>query len=115
MANPYIFLFHQGFANSGQLWYSVFNGTLSGWGPDTQVPQAAMSASPSAVAFPDGGTTVFHQGAYENGQLLYIDFTADIPVQNLSMSASPSAVVYNGNLYVFHQGSSQSGQLWYSV
>ena len=38
----------------------------------------------------------------------------DTLVQNLGMSGSPSAVVYNGLLYVFHQGSGNDGQLWYS-
>ena len=36
-------------------------------------------------------------------------------VQNLGMSGSPSAVVYNGKLYVFHQGIDNNGQLWYSA
>ena len=30
------------------------------------------------------------------------------------MSASPSAVVFNGLLYVFHQGEGNDGQLWYN-
>ena len=36
------------------------------------------------------------------------------PVQDLGMSESPSAVVYNNLLYVFHQGQSDNGQLWYT-
>ena len=31
------------------------------------------------------------------------------------MSESPSAVVYDGNLFVFHQGSGEDGQLCYST
>jgi hypothetical protein len=35
-------------------------------------------------------------------------------VQNVGMSFSPSAVVFNGLLHVFHEGISQNQQLWVS-
>src|SRR5262249_33947574 len=52
---------------------------------------------------------VFHQGFGGNGQLWYSSFDGanwreDTQVPILGISGSPSAVVYNGNLYVFHQG-----------
>ena len=43
----YLNVFHQGFAESGQLWFSYWDGT--NWAPDTQVLNVGMSGSPSAV------------------------------------------------------------------
>jgi hypothetical protein len=89
------------------------------------VQNLGMSGSPSAVAWA-GGISVFHQGHSDNGELWYTfspdgkhwggdtPWGAGMPVHNLGMSGSPSAVVYNGLLYVFHQGQSDNGQLWYS-
>jgi hypothetical protein len=62
---------------------------------------------------------VFHQGSGNNGQLWYSYFDGtnwdhDTQIQNIGMTDSPSAVVYNGQLYVFHQGSNNNGQLWYT-
>src|SRR5271168_1499338 len=130
MANLYAF--HQGFEggfrpDDGQLWGSYYDG--ANWSADSQIVQnLGMTGSPSAVPWL-GGIAVFHQGYADNGQLWYT-YSQDgqqwggdtpwgggspgFPVQDLGMSESPSAVVYNGLLYVFHQGSSDNGQLWYS-
>ena len=95
MANLYVF--HQGAGNSGELWYSVFDGT--NWARDTRVQNVGMSGSPSAVPWA-GGITVFHQGQMNDGQLWYtysrdgINWGVDTPVQNVGTSGSPFAVVY---------------------
>ena len=94
MANLYVF--HQGAGNSGELWYSVFDGT--NWARDTRVQNVGMSGSPSAVPWA-GGITVFHQGQMNDGQLWYTFFDGtnwapDAQVPDLGMSGSPSAVVF---------------------
>jgi hypothetical protein len=115
----YLFVFHQGSGEDGQLWYSTYV-PGSGWQPDTQVPNVGMSGSPSAVVY-DGYLFVFHQGAYQNGQLWYSTYVPgsgwqpDTQVPNVvGMSESPSAVVWNGDLHVFHQGTGEDGQLWFA-
>src|SRR5215469_11422400 len=114
----YLYVFHQGSFNNGQLWYDVFTGV--NWQEDLPIRPLGMSASPSAVRW-KGGITVCHQGSNNNGQLWYtfakdgIISGADTPVPGLALSGSPSAVVYNGLLYVFHQGANNNGQLWYTV
>ena len=113
-ANGYVYVFHQGSSEDGQLWYTYFDGT--NWQPDTQVlgtdangkpTNIGMSQSPSAVLY--GGTFyVFHQGYGQNGQLWYSYFDGtnwqpDTQVlstdangftTNVGMSESPSAIVY---------------------
>ena len=42
-------VFHQGAHQSGELWYSYFNGTK--WDQDAKVQNVGMSGSPSAVIF----------------------------------------------------------------
>ena len=46
-----ITVFHDGSEDSGQLWYSFFDGTTSTWQPDTFVPNVGISYGPSAVIF----------------------------------------------------------------
>lgn len=110
---PYIF-----YGGTGQLWYSVFNG--SDWSSAASVPGVTLSQSPCAVAS-GGQLYVFYQGAGENGQLWYTVFSgsswsAGKQVTGVTMSESPSAAVFNGDVYVFYQGAgSNSGQLWYDV
>ena len=63
---------------------------------------------------------VAHQGLGGDGTLWYNtfdgeDWAGDQQVQDLGMSESPSAVVFNGRLYVFHQGTGGDGQLWYDI
>jgi hypothetical protein len=115
-----IYVFHQGYAVNGELWYSYFDGST--WKPDKKVLGVSMSCSPSAVALPSpaGAFSVFHQGENENGQLWYSYFDGttwhpDTQVKNVGMSGSPSAVVIPGDgIYVFHQGLEQDGNIWCS-
>ena len=44
--NDRLYVFHQGFADNGQLWYASFDGQT--WAGDQQVPNVGMSESPSA-------------------------------------------------------------------
>jgi hypothetical protein len=68
-----------------------------------------------------GGITVFHQGSSNDGTLWYTYSTdgtqwgTDTLVPNLTLTDSPSAVVYNGLLYVFHQGAGNERTLRYLV
>ena len=122
MANLYVF--HQGAGNSGELWYSVFDGT--NWARDTRVQNVGMSGSPSALfsVEPRPGIYVFHQGIRDSGELWYLYFDPrgiatdrpDTKIQNLGMSASPSAVDWPGlgGITVFHQDFGQHGQLWHT-
>jgi chitinase len=111
-----ITVFHQGYGDNGQLWYtySPVGENLSG---DTQVQNVGMSGSPSAVVY-NGNLYAFHQGIGFNGELCYSIFdgtnwSAD-GCLNLDMSGSPSAVLWNGGITVFHQGASHNGQLRYT-
>eukprot|EP00595_Chromulina_sp_UTEXLB2642_P000687 CAMPEP_0196767598 /NCGR_PEP_ID=MMETSP1095-20130614/41776_1 /TAXON_ID=96789 ORGANISM="Chromulina nebulosa, Strain UTEXLB2642" /NCGR_SAMPLE_ID=MMETSP1095 /ASSEMBLY_ACC=CAM_ASM_000446 /LENGTH=442 /DNA_ID=CAMNT_0042136073 /DNA_START=45 /DNA_END=1373 /DNA_ORIENTATION=+ len=100
-------------------------GTLT-WSADKSIQNVGISANPSATVY-NGKIYVFHQGNFNNGQLWYFiydvgsnsfpsdSFTSDTQVSNVGISASPSAVVYNGKIYVFHQGSGNNGQLWYFI
>ena len=119
-----LYVFHQGYAGNGELWYFTYDGT--NWSGDTQIRNVGMSASPAAVVWA-GGITVFHQGYHDDGQLWYTyspdgtNWGGDTLVQpvpelqgdNVPMSLSPSAVVYKGKLYVFCQGPGQNGGLSY--
>jgi hypothetical protein len=123
--NNLLYVFHQGYGDNGQLWYTYYDGAT--WSADTPIPGVGMSGSPSAVLW-QGGICVLHQRQNNNGQLWYTyspDGThwggdtpwgqqPNLPVQDLGMSGSPSAVVYNSLLYVFHQGYADNGQLWYT-
>jgi hypothetical protein len=117
-----IFVFHQGYAENGQLWYT-YTGDLLSWERDTQVQNVGMSRSPSVVFYNRstgyGFTYVFHQGGGNNGQLWYTVFDAngwepDRQIQNLRMSNSPSAVAWAGGITVFYQGANNNGQLSYT-
>jgi galactan endo-1,6-beta-galactosidase len=62
----------------------------------------------------------FHQNGGQNGQLYcaVIDnhiWEVDAWTPNTGMSASPSAVEFNGKVYCFHQGYSDNGALFYNV
>jgi hypothetical protein len=112
-------VFHQGLAGDGggdgQLWYSYFDGT--NWAPDTLVPNVGIGSAPSAVVFPGGGLSVFHEGG-KNLWYSYFDgadWAPDTLVPNVGITNAPSAVVLpGGGLSVFHSDVNQSGQLWYS-
>jgi hypothetical protein len=111
----YIYVFHQGYADNGQLWYTYTRDALF-WEPDTQVQNVGMSESPSAV-FYNQSPYVFHQ-VNGDGQLWYTVFDGtgwepDTQIQPLGMSGSPSAVNWAGGIAVFHQGAND-GQLWWT-
>ena len=69
-----LYVFHQGFRNSGRLWYSVFDGTS--WAADAAfiypdgAPAVGITAAPSAVAT-ERYIIVSHQGFGNNGQLWF--------------------------------------------
>jgi hypothetical protein len=122
-----ISVLHQGFADSGDLWYS-YSPDGQHWGGDTPwgqpnfpVQGLGISGSPSAVVYNDL-LYVFHQGANANGQLWYsyydgTTWSQDKQIQGVGMSGSPSAVVWRGGISVFHQGGQGlnfSGDLWYT-
>jgi hypothetical protein len=70
-----------------------------------------------------GGISVFHQGetdVMQDGTLSVIyspdgmNWEPESQISNFGVSFSPSALIYNNNLYVFHQGYGNNGQLWYT-
>jgi hypothetical protein len=115
-----ISVFHQGLNFDAKLHYT-FSPDGQNWGGDTLVPAVAMLNSPAPVVA-EGVLNVFHQ-TFGPGQLGWAIFngtswSADLsfpPTFPYTTTDSPSAVVYNGNLYVFYQGANGSGQLWYVV
>ena len=63
---------------------------------------------------------VFHQGFHDSGRLWCnaIENQAwqgDVQTPNTGMTASPSAVEFNGKLYCFHQGFAKSGEFYCNV
>jgi hypothetical protein len=120
--NQQLYCFYQD-RDDGSLRYMVLsaNGTWSSG--NVTVANTLLSASPSAVVF-NGRLYCFHQGATNtnNGQLRYNVLSADgttwagdqqVPATN--MSASPSAVVFNNQIYCFYHGQNDNGQLHYNV
>ena len=118
-----ICVLHQGYADSGQLWYT-YSSDGQQWGGDTPwgqpnfpVQDLGMSESPSAVVY-NNLLYVFHQGQSENGQLWYTyydgaNWSLDTPIQGVGMSGSPSAVLWQGGICVLHQGH-EYADLWYT-
>jgi len=94
-----LYVFYQGFNNSGGLWYTVSGDSIN-WTQHTPVPNLQMKESPSAVLW-QGGIQVFHQAG--NGQL-WRTFSSDgnswgttqtdAQVPGVGMSGSPSCVVF---------------------
>jgi hypothetical protein len=131
-----IYVFHQGYEQDGNIWYSHFHFSNSTWDPDKQVPNVRIGgqpngyAGPSAIAFPDGRISVYHQGDIDprfmvgNNVLFHFDDLTsgnDMEVPNgARLTKSPSAVVLPapaGAFSVFHNGSDEGGStldLWYS-
>ncbi|HTN84191.1 MAG TPA: hypothetical protein VL242_10910 [Sorangium sp.] len=114
-----LYAFHQGGGSKGDLWYNTFDGTV--WSGDRKVFDVGMSGSPSALVSAISGKELlylFHQGSGNNGELWFSTFDGtnwlgDKHVEGLSMSGSPSAIVFNNRIYVFHQ-SFAGGELWYA-
>jgi hypothetical protein len=67
----------------------------------------ALTASLSPVVY--NNLYVFQQGERNDGQLWYsvydgTNWSGDTQIQNVGMSASPSAVAWAGGILVFHEG-----------
>lgn len=121
--NGSLYVFYQGPGDDTYPWYSV-SSDGSTWSASTKVPGTCMSTSPSTVVFTNPSTGneslyLFHEGNNSNGQLWFnvLDadgsWSGDTQVPNVSMSAVPSAGIYDGMLYVFYQGSNTS-TFWYT-
>ena len=71
-----ITVFHQGFHDNGELWYT-FSPDGKSWGTtqtDAQYPGSlGMSGSPTAVVY-NGVLFIFHQGGHDSGELWYTAF-----------------------------------------
>jgi chitinase len=100
---------------------SQFGGVM-GWefsqdGPPTY-DQGGAWANGIGNAVGAGDLFVFYQGKGNSGGLWYtvsgdsINWNQHAPVPNLSMSDSPSAVLWQGGIEVFFQGANNDGQLW---
>jgi hypothetical protein len=107
---------------SGEVWYcrllKLDGKTMVAASSDLQqVPNTGISSSPALTVF-GGKLYLFHQGKSDSGGLWYNAFdggswAGDKSVDNVGISASPSAVVGDdGRLYVIHQGNLNTGQLW---
>ena len=85
------------YAGSGRSYVGLTLGSSLEW-LDSCLPHVGLSTPRALVIVPGGtGGTVWQP---------------DTRVPNVDMLSSPSAVVYNTNLYVFHKVQNQ--QLWYS-
>lgn len=119
--NGKLYVFYQSSALNGDIYYSV-SSDGSDWGStDTQMASASMSDSPSATVL-GSEVYVFYQGG-GNDQSLYYSKSADgsswttnVQVSNVGITASPTAIAAEGNIYVFHLGKASGvNQLWLSV
>jgi len=134
-----IAVFHQGLIDAGgveqgdgQLWYS-YTPDGANWTSDMPIPNVEeVTSEPSAVVFPGGGLSVFHQRTALGGNdyLWYTSFdgtnwtTLDAPLFSVFEPGTPSAIVLPapvGAVSVFHQGTALSGggvqndgTLWYT-
>eukprot|EP01033_Poteriospumella_lacustris_P005229 gene5229-3736_t len=93
-----IFVFHQGYNASGDMWLSRFGGGTT-WGPEMQVPNLQMSDSPSAVRF-DGKVFVFHQGYGASGEICHepegqYHFKTEGYLRNVSIIEAAAAILEN--------------------
>ena len=106
----YIFYQNQAGGGQGQLFYARWSSAVKTWLAPVQVQNVGMSDSPSAVVF-RGHLYVFHQGAYQNGELWYSVFDGNtwaadkrIDLGVRLVAKSPGAVVWNQAIHVFYQG-----------
>lgn len=81
-------------------------------------PLSRMALGPRSSLSPY--LLVLHQGIARNGELWSIAlqdqaWKEDAQTSKTGMSASPSAVVFNGKVFCLHQGASQNSQLWWNV
>jgi hypothetical protein len=138
--NNKLYVFHPGSHESGELWYTVADGTS--WTPDQMIisggnlfnVENGISLSPSAVVW-NNVIYVFFQNGHGgggignpgNGGLFFVSSTDGLgwdnvdgnhqptrQLMNVGMSFSPSAVVWRNMIHVFHEGDHVNQQLWYS-
>jgi len=94
---PSIIVAHQGFAQSGQLWYTSKSDRDDQWAADQRIPNVGMSGSPAAAVL-NNRLYLFHQGSAQNGQLWYTSssdgdkWDTDQQIPNVGMSVGPAAV-----------------------
>lgn len=133
--NNQLYVFFQGGHSNGEMWYiNSSNGSSWSGGTATNVAYTGMSGSPSPVVFNDK-LYVFHMGSDCEGQLYcnvmssdgswggdtYLNATSEgvwMPMwsgNSYITCASPSAVVFNGQIYCFfNQGeTANNGYLTY--
>ncbi|MFA6606361.1 MAG: hypothetical protein WCS75_05120 [Sphingomonas sp.] len=126
----FIYVFHKARGRNSGLWYNRSNG-VDWWG-DTQISGIGLTGSPSAVVF-QNQIHVFYQGQGASGKLYHSVFRSkdatdatnptgelemvgsEEEIDNVGISNSPGAIVYNGNIWVFHHGQNNNNELWYSV
>ncbi len=133
--NSELYVFFQGGQSNGEMWYiSSSNGSSWNGGTATNIAYTGMSGSPSPVVF-NNKLYVFHMGSDLDGQLYCNVMSTDgswggdtclnptsesvwAPMwsgENYVSCLSPSAVVFNGQIYCFfNQGEAGSnGSLTY--
>lgn len=115
---------HENPDNLGTFSYSVLH--ANAWQQDQPmwpIFNCGAQGRPSTVAFQDAIYCFFWTGRRDK-QLCYSYFYTDtneiywqVPefLNQVGITDSPSAVVYQNSLYCFHQGDNNNGQLWYSV
>ncbi|WP_368566210.1 hypothetical protein [Pseudoxanthomonas sp. UTMC 1351] len=121
--------------NPSQTWQSltVFNSTdgmqgyTSYYAPGGGQFVTSISVVPEATGSPslallNNEVYLFYQGAgsqagqlwyTQSSMLAYGEGSTPVAIKGVAMSESPSAVVFDGDLYVFFQGANDNGQLWY--
>jgi hypothetical protein len=125
-----IYVFYQ-YANA--LAYSFFDGGK--WQIVNQaVPNTLTTQEPASILH-NNKIYCFHQGSDSGGNPTYLfwynvydgsNWAGDQQVGHTNLSHSPSAAIYNDQIYVFHQGATNSGcpsgedlcpngELWYNI
>eukprot|EP01132_Coremiostelium_polycephalum_P000859 gene859-1071_t len=112
----YLYLFHHGINDNGDLWYNRFDGT--NWNGDTLLCVDCISKSPNAVVYNNklyvftqqyGGTGIPQYRVSSDG----INWSAVSTVPGTYLSESPSGCQYIDRLYLFHQSNQYTGDLYY--
>lgn len=117
--NNQIHLLHQGGNSDGTMWHTIFDG--NNWSQPKKLDDHRCTASPSLVVYKDK-LYVYYQGQGNKGELWSGEYVNNISwpgssarkLENVGMSASPSAVNTAGSkwLFVFHQAYAGGSGLW---
>jgi hypothetical protein len=139
--NNKLYVFHQGYGENSELWYTVADGTS--WSQDQFIigqklnpsgDESGIGLSPSAVVWNNVIYVFFQRGTggggghnFGEGGLYFVASTdgrgwenvdayhrPTRQLMNVGMSFSPSAVVWRNMIHVFHQGIYDNGELWVS-